>query len=67
MSEELPYSYHVYDRDDHFIKQGDMYYRQNQIWRDRIDKVSGKVIDTELVTKNFAEVKYVPADFVGAN
>lgn len=67
VGEELPYSYHVYEREHRFIRRGDMYYRQNEIWRDRIDKVSGKVIDTELVTKNFAEVKYVPDDFVEAN
>lgn len=64
VSEELPYSYHVYERNHRFLRKGSVYYRQNEIWRDRVDKVSGKIVNTELVTKNFAEVKYTPPNDV---
>lgn len=61
ISEELPYSYHVYEQDHAFVKVEGKYYRKNEIWRKKLDKhQGGKILETELLTKNFAEVKYVP-------
>lgn len=63
-SEELDYSYHVFEKSHKFLKIGDNFYRQNEIWRNKIAKFEGgKILETELVTKNFALVKYVPEDF----
>lgn len=64
IDQELDYSYHVYEKNHRFLKRGGKFYRQNEIWRNKIAKFkSGKVLETELVTKNFALVKYVPDDF----
>jgi vancomycin resistance protein VanW len=64
VNEELPYSYHVYEENHEFLKIGEKYFRKNEIWRNRIDKFkSGKILDKELLTKNFAEVKYIPDIF----
>ncbi len=61
---ELDYAYHVIEKEHRFLKLGSEYYRQNEIWRKKILKYqSGKVVDEELVTKNFARVAYLPAEF----
>ena len=62
---ELPYKYHVFEKNHHFIKKGDDYYRQNELWREKYKKIgSGDVIETELLQKNNALVKYVPNEFI---
>ncbi len=64
IDEELDYSYHVFERNHQFLKVGDEFYRKNEIWRNRILKFeSGKILDTELIIKNFAKVKYIPEHY----
>lgn len=64
ISEELDFGYHVFEKNHKFLKIEDEYYRQNEIWRNRISKFQGgKILETELITKNFALVKYVPDNF----
>ncbi len=47
-----------------FVKTNMFYDRKNEIWRHKILKFqSGKVIETELVTKNFARVTYIPDNY----
>lgn len=61
---ELPYAYHVMEKDHQFLKIEGQFYRKNEIWRDKILKFEGgKVVDTELVIKNFARVTYTPTEF----
>ncbi len=61
INEELNYSYHVFERDHKFLKVGAEFYRKNEIWRNRISKFEGgKILDTELIIKNYAKVKYIP-------
>jgi len=62
---ELDYAYHVIEKNHQFLKIEDQFYRKNEIWREKILKFkSGKVIDTELITKNFARVTYTPEIYV---
>ncbi len=64
ISEELDYSYHIYEKNHRFLKIGEKYYRQNEIWRNKIDKKStGQILASELLIKNHAEVKYIPANY----
>lgn len=65
---ELDFSYDVFEKDHKFLKIENNFYRQNEIWRNKIAKFKGgEILDTELVTKNFALVKYVPEEFEEAN
>ena len=58
---ELPYKYHVFEKNHHFVKTGDAYYRRNELWREKyFKKGSGEIIETELLQKNNALVKYQP-------
>lgn len=55
---ELPYSYHIEERNHQFLKRNGKSYRQNEIWRKTIDKRTGQRINEELLIRNFSEVKY---------
>lgn len=57
-NEELPYSYHVFEKNHRFVQSDDKNFRENEIWRARRDRRSGDKIDEELLVKNFSEVKY---------
>lgn len=62
---ELDYGYHVIEKDHHFLKIDGQFYRKNEIWRDKILKFkSGQIVETELITKNFARVTYTPDSFI---
>lgn len=61
---ELDYAYHVTEKEHRFLKIDGKFYRKNEIWRDKILKFkSGQIVETELITKNFARVTYTPEDF----
>jgi len=62
---ELDYAYHVIEKDHQFLKLEGQFYRKNEIWRDKILKFkSGEIVNTELITKNFARVAYTPDNFI---
>lgn len=64
IDKELDYAYHVFEKDHKFLKIGNTFYRKNEIWRNKILKFQGgEIIDTELITKNFARVAYTPETY----
>lgn len=54
----LPYSYHIEVKNEHFEKENDGIYRYGEIYRRVIDKVTGNVVDRELLRSNHARVMY---------
>jgi vancomycin resistance protein VanW len=57
----LDYAYHVFEKDHKFLKIDCAFYRQNEIWRNKISKFKGgEILNTEIITKNFARVSYEP-------
>jgi len=64
IDKELDFTYHVYEKNHDFLKIDEQFYRRNEIWRDKTDKFrSGKILQTDLIAKNFAKVMYVPESF----
>ncbi|MCD9188431.1 MAG: VanW family protein [Pyrinomonadaceae bacterium] len=57
-NEETPFSYHVFEKNHRFLQQNGKNYRENEIWRELIDRKTGNRVREELLVKNFAEVKY---------
>lgn len=57
---ELAYSYSVYAKDERFEREGNQWFRQNEIWRDVIDRRTGERTRSEFVKRNRALVKYLP-------
>ena len=65
VDQDLDFAYHIIEKDHQFLKIGGKYYRKNEIWRNKtVKRKSGEMLDTELITKNFAEVKYVPEHYI---
>jgi len=61
---ELPYKYHVFEKNHEFIKVEELFYRRNELWREKYyKKGSGEAIETELLQKNNALAKYVPEEY----
>jgi vancomycin resistance protein VanW len=56
----VPNSYSVYARNESFAERGEDWFRQNEIWRDVIDRRTGDRVRSELIKKNCALVKYRP-------
>ncbi len=52
------FSYHVEERQHCFSRDQERVYRENEIWRQVIDKSNGNRVSEELVMRNFSEVKY---------
>lgn len=64
IDKELDYAYHVFEEDHQFLKIKDTFYRKNTILRNKYLKFKGgEVIDTEVITKNFARVTYTPENY----
>lgn len=55
---ELPNTYHVFEKNHQFVQKDGKNYRENEIWREIIDRRTGNRTDEEILVKNFAEVKY---------
>jgi vancomycin resistance protein VanW len=53
-----------FEKNHQFLRKENKYYRSNEIWRNKILKFqSGKILETEKMIENFAEVKYIPEVF----
>jgi vancomycin resistance protein VanW len=64
IDEALEYAYHVFEKEHRFLKREDQYFRTNELWRTKFLKYEGgKIVDTELLVKNFARVMYVPEQY----
>jgi vancomycin resistance protein VanW len=55
---ETQHSYHVFERNHRFLERGGKIFRENEIWRELIDRRTGNRVREELVVSNFSEVKY---------
>ena len=57
-------SYHVFERNHQFIRKEGKVFRQNEIWREVIDRRTGNKKGEELLVSNFSEIKYELTDSV---
>lgn len=55
---ETLYSYHVVEREHRFYSKDGKNFRENEIWREVVDRRTGNRIAEEMLVKNHAEVKY---------
>ena len=64
VNKDLDLSYHIFEENHRFIRIENQFFRQNEIWRNCVDKKTGNVTKTELLKKNFARVSYEPKNYV---
>lgn len=60
---DLPHKYRVKEKNHAFFKIGERFYRSNEIWKYKTLKCRSEIEEETLITKNFAVVKYEPAEF----
>ena len=57
----FPHRYRIVERDSHFCKEADGWYRGSRVYRRIIDRQSGQLLAEELVLDNHSRVMYDPA------
>jgi vancomycin resistance protein VanW len=57
-SRETPHTYHITEKNHRFLRTDNKIFRENEIWREVIDRRTGNRVRDELVVTNHAEVKY---------
>ncbi len=57
-SGEPEFSYHVFERNHRFSQKDGKNFRENEIWREFINRRTGNKDGEEMLVKNYAEVKY---------
>lgn len=55
---DFPCSYELIEEDHRFVKEGEKYYRRSMIYRNITDRVTGALVNKELVLDNRSEVMY---------
>ena len=59
-NEMIEHNYKIFEKDHHFIKEGNTYFRHNEIWRKVLTRVVGKHIRDEHIKTNHVRVMYEP-------
>ena len=58
---EIPFRFELSEEGHHFEKEGDEYFRVSKIFKDKIDKESGEVVERELIWNNHSRVMFDPS------
>lgn len=55
---EFPYRYKLVEENHHFKKEGDVFYRISQVYREVIDRSNNETVGKELILDNHSKVMY---------
>jgi vancomycin resistance protein VanW len=56
--ESLPHTFHIHAENEYFSREGADIYRNGQVYRDVIDRVTGRCLESQLIRTNHAKVMY---------
>ena len=56
--EALPHTFHIHAENEHFSREDGTIYRNGQVYRDTIDRMTGQRLDSQLIRTNHAKVMY---------
>ena len=57
-AELLPHTFHVHAENEYFSREEGTVYRNGQVYRDTIDRVTGQILESKLLRTNHARVMY---------
>ena len=57
-TELQPHTFHVHSENEYFSRENGVVYRNGQVYRDTIDRITGRCIDSQLIRTNHAKVMY---------
>ena len=64
-AEQLPHTFHIHAENEFFSRENGIVYRNGQVYRDTIDRVTGQCVEKQLIRTNHARVMYeCPPDLV---
>ena len=58
-TEQLPHTFHIHAENECFSREDGIIYRNGQVYRDIIDRVTGQHLESQLIRTNHAKVMYV--------
>jgi vancomycin resistance protein VanW len=56
--EHQPHTFHIHAENEYFSREGGIIYRNGQVYRDIIDRMTGQHLDSHLIRTNHAKVMY---------
>ena len=56
--EMLPHTFHIHAENEYFSREGGIIYRNGQVYRDVIDRSTGRCVESQLIRTNHARVMY---------
>ena len=61
----ISHTHHIYAQNEFFSRENGIVYRNGEVYRDTIDRATGKIVDSRLIRTNHARVMYdCPPDMV---
>ena len=57
-AELQPHTFHIHAENEHFSREDGIIYRNGQVYRDIIDRVSSQHLESQLIRTNHAKVMY---------
>ena len=57
-AEPQPHTFHIHAENEYFSKEGDVVYRNGEVYRDVIDRTTGSCLESQLIRTNHARVMY---------
>ena len=57
-TEPLPHTFHIHAENEYYSRESGVIYRNGQVYRDTIDRVSGNCLESQLIRINHARVMY---------
>ena len=57
-TEQQPHTFHIHAENEYFSRENGVVYRNGEVYRDIIDRVSGKCVESQLIRTNHARVMY---------
>ena len=57
-TEPLPHTFHIHAENEYFSREGGVVYRNGQVYRDVIDRDTGRHLESRLIRTNHARVMY---------
>lgn len=64
-AEQLPHTFHIHAENEFFSRENGIVYRNGQVYRDTIERTTGKCVEKQLIRTNHARVMYeCPPDLV---
>ena len=57
---QFPFTYQIVEENHHFKKEGNYYYRNSMIYREKLDRITQQTLEKERILQNHSKVMYDP-------